>query len=67
MVAWLRVHSLTGNDPVGFDLRRKAVETLAAASFGYVWISDGAVGWSALPPVGVLRNGGVMTCWPVGE
>lgn len=68
VVSWLRVHDLCGFDrePVGTRVRRKAVHLLTYSTRGYVWISRGDVGWSVLPPVGVLRNG-VATCWPVWE
>lgn len=65
---WVRVHDLCGDDREnGGDLRRKAADLLAHNSWGYVWISDGEVGWSALPPVGLLARNGVATCWPVRE
>ena len=65
---FVRVHDLCGDDPAsGGELRREAARLLAENRWGYVWISDGEVGWSALPPIGLLARNGVATCWPVRE
>lgn len=63
VIAWVRVTELTGHAGGQPRTIRKAARMLAAAPDGYVYISEGRVGWSLVPPIQALRHGAV--CWPV--
>lgn len=70
MVSWLRVNQLLGSNfgETNSRLRSQASDLLATETFGYVYISDGVVGWtpSSRMAAVVLRSGNA-TCWPVWD